>query len=203
MRTLTALRCAAALAALWALSGHAALAQDAPAPAASPAVPQTSASVKVPAGTVVDIAIDEALSGSASHEGQTFRLHLAQPIVIDGLTVVPAGTEGAGEVIEAKGPGLAGRPGVLIIAARYLEFSGARIPLGHLRYGQTGHDNTGASMAVQIAVGLPGVLITGGDVKAPVGMAASARVTSDVVLPDAPAASAAPNPDQTKQGTSP
>ena len=196
-------RCAAALAALWLPAGGVA-AQTAAEPAAPAAAPPGPAADVIPAGTVVHIAIDDALSASASHEGQPFRLHLAEPIVLAGRTLVPAGTEGGGEVIEAKRPGLAGKPGVLILAARYLAFGDVRIPLGHLRYGQTGRNNEVASIVAMAAIGLPGALVGGGDVKAAAGLRASAKVTSDVPLPAHTTSSASTeDSNQTKQGSMP
>lgn len=189
MRVLWTALGAAALLTVSAMAPQTASAQPASAPTLAsppPPAPQTSPpGVIIPAGTPVVIELVDTLKASTSKEGQQFRLRLAEPLVVGGQTVVPAGAEGGGEVVEAKGPGLGGRPAVLILAARYLVSDGVRIPLGHLRYGSTGQDNTNLSLAVSIAVGLPGALVGGGDVKAPAGMRAAARVTSDVALPPA------------------
>jgi hypothetical protein len=151
----------------------------------------------IPAGTVVEIEIDEFLSARKSYEGQQFQLHLAEPIVRDGRTLAPAGAHGMGEVIEAKRPGIGGKPGVLTLAARYVEVRGVRLGLGHFGFSRTGHDAYGASMAVGMAVGLPGLLVTGDDVKVNPGTRAYAKINADVQLPRDVAAAAT----QTNGGT--
>ena len=196
----------AAIAALWILAVEAAAAQT-PSPPTPPVTPETAPTpagdAVIPAGTVVYLEIDDPLSAGRSFEGQTFRLHLAEPIVVGGQILVPAGTHGGGEVIEAKRPGMGGKPGALIVAARYLVLGETCIPLGHFRYGRAGRDNVDQSLVVGIAVGLPGLFITGGDVKIAPGLQASAKVSSDVSLkyPPTPPSDANPaNQGQPAQG---
>ena len=58
--------------------------------------------------------------------------------------MVPAGTPGVGEVVHAERARFGGKAGELILAARYLDFQGTRIPLRTLRFGaQQGRDNSG------------------------------------------------------------
>ena len=137
----TALRAAALLSiAAQAVDGASAQTVPAAAPIAQPSAQPAAAGNVIPAGTTVLVEIVDTLKASTSKQSQLFRLRLAEPIVADGKTLVPAGADGGGEVIDAKGPGLGGRPAVLILAARYLVSNGVRIPLGHLRYGSTGKD---------------------------------------------------------------
>ncbi len=163
------------------------------------AAPPVAAPGEVAKDTVVDLIIDDTVSSKTSKDGDQFHLHLAEPIVRDGKVIVPAGAHGMGEVIHAAPAGFAGKAGELIIAARYLDCGAVRLPLGHFRFGRTGQDNTNATLAVVIAIGLPGLFITGGNVVVQPGVSAHARVTADVILPSqtAPQAQSTQNGDTT------
>ena len=88
---------------------------------------------RLPAGSLVTIELVEAVSSATAKRGDTFAIRLAKPIVVGEAVVVPAGTLGRGEVIDAASgaPKLMkpAKPSKLILAARYLEFDGSRIPL--------------------------------------------------------------------------
>jgi hypothetical protein len=143
--------------------------------------------VTIPAGTVVELEIDQPVTSGVNKDGEHFRFHLSEPITIDGVAVVPAGAPGSGDVVHSRHSGWDGKPGELILAARYIEAGGVRIPLSRLRYGKVGKDNTGIAFATDITIGL-GFLISGGEVKVSAGSRVNAKVAADVVLP----ASAAP-----------
>jgi hypothetical protein len=49
-----------------------------------------------------------------------------------GSVVAPAGTPGVGEVVHAAHASFGGKAGELILAVRYLELNGTRIPLRSL-----------------------------------------------------------------------
>ena len=59
----------------------------------------------VPAGTKLRVALIDAISSDKNRAGDQFLASLAEPIVIDGMTVVQKGTKVRGRVIEAKGSG--------------------------------------------------------------------------------------------------
>jgi hypothetical protein len=87
------------------------------APAASPATNAPSASTKeaakepaatpakptvVPAGTVITVRLAQAVGSKISNTGETFSASLAQPVSVDGQTVIPAGSAATGTVTDAK-----------------------------------------------------------------------------------------------------
>lgn len=94
----------------------------------------------LPNGTPVEIEIAEALSSRVHKRGDKFALRLAVPVSVDGQFVLPAGTVGVGEIVHAARPGMGGKPGELLLAARYLESNGQRIPLRGFRLGGSGED---------------------------------------------------------------
>jgi len=172
--------------------------------AAQPATPSDASRTTAPpeaakpccvisAGTLVSLEIGQTLSTKGSQTGDTFKLRLTAPIVINGVTVAPVGAAGVGEVIDSRPGAMGGGPGKLILAARYLDVDGVRIPLQSLKLGGSGADNTGSAvMAAALVSPLLMLAVKGGDLTYPEGMPARAKVASDVQIP--PTAAAQPDP---------
>lgn len=148
---------------------------ETPAPA-SEAAPQTRT---VPSGALVAVELTEPLSATKAKAGDRFGLRLVEPIAVDGVVVVPAGALGWGQVIDAKAPNIGGRPGRLVLAARYLESGTLRLKLQSFKLGGGGRDNSGLAVGAVIAVGPVGALIPGGGVEYPAGTRATAKVAAD------------------------
>jgi hypothetical protein len=155
----------------------------APAVAQAP-VAASSQQTLLKMGTLVDIEILDAVSSKTAKIGDTFRIRLSDPITIDGQVVVPAGVSGGGEVIHAAKARMAGKPGELIIVARYLDYQGTRLPLRGFKYGtSTGKNNVDAAAAVGFVVAAPLMLfISGGQVDVPPGTPANAKLSADTVI---------------------
>lgn len=156
--------------------------------------------VTVPRLTPVLIELLATLSSETSATGDRFPLRLAEALVIDGETVIPAGTTGEGEVIHAKRKGGMGAAGELILTARFLDLGGQHIALRSLRVNGDGQSriDTVNSLAVASAATIPlaslvGFFITGGAKTVNEGTIAAARTAEDVAvrlaaLPDRAAA---------------
>jgi len=97
-----------------------------------------TACVTVPALTPVQIELRASLSSEKSKGGESFPIHLATPLMIDGREVIRAGATGIGEVVHAQKATHSGVPGELILAARHLDISGRRMKLRSLRTRKTG-----------------------------------------------------------------
>lgn len=69
--------------------------------AAKPA-PQT---ITIPAGTEITVRLGETLSSKESSAGQGFAATVAQPVVVDGKTIIERGAAARGTVVDAKGMG--------------------------------------------------------------------------------------------------
>jgi hypothetical protein len=69
---------------------------------ASKPVPQT---VTIPAGTVITVRLDETLSSKSSSAGQGFSATVAEPVAVDGKTVIERGAAARGTVVDAKSMG--------------------------------------------------------------------------------------------------
>lgn len=164
---------------------------EAQAAAAEPVSAPAADCCAIAAMTEVEIEIAEPVTSKSKRQGDHFAIRLAEPIVVDGRIVVPAGTPGLGEVVHSAKAGGAGKAGELILAARYLELDGQRIPLRSFRYGRRqGKDKTGAvntgnmvAAAVMPAAAVVGFLIKGGEVDIPAGTRANAKVSAATSLP--------------------
>ena len=133
-------------------------------------------------GTQVVLEIQDRLNSSLLRRGDRFRLRLAGPLVVDERMVVPAGVEGVGEVIHAEKSRGGGKPGELLIAARYLDYQGQQIRLRGLRVGGSGKDNSAAALATSMLVGAFALFIHGSEIEIPAGTLAQAKIAQDIGL---------------------
>jgi len=156
----------------------------------------------VAAGTPVAIELAELVSSKTHKRGDNFALRLALPILLDGKVVVPAGTTGVGQVVDAAASGPLGRPAKLLLAARYLDFNGGQIPLRGLQLGRAGKDKSDTVMAVSFApyVGVLGLFMHGGEIEIPAGQRAQAKLAADLSPPSPPATPAPPGANPPAEG---
>lgn len=169
----------------------------------APPTPEAPATVTIPAGTEIVVEFVEAQSSRTSQTGALVTLRLADPIVINGQTIVPAGAVAGGEVIDAARSGMGGRQGKLIISGRFVEIAGQRTRIRGLRVFAAGEDNSREAVNTMILVpyvGFMGGFIQGGETEIPAGSRAQARIAVDVIVPvsalpqDVPAAAVEPTP---------
>jgi hypothetical protein len=164
---------------------------------AAPALAQTVAAGEVPTPATVTLAVmtpvefefaEEVKSNQAAVD-QYFAIRLIAPILVDGVEIVPAGTTGKGQVVHSAKAGWGGKAGELIVAARYIEYRGVRIPLRRFRMGEagTGQNRVGEAAVASAVVPVAGFLISGGEKIIAAGTRANAIVSTDTELP-APAA---------------
>lgn len=172
-----------------------------PEPVAQPQSSMCVDCMAIPALTRVSIQVVPALGSQISKTGDTFEIRLAEPIVVDGKALVPAGTMGMGEVVHAKKPGGSGTPGELILAARYLEIGDRQLRLRSMNFAESGVDKYKtvnsiliASSATIPAIAFIGFGINGKDLNVPAGTLAAAKTSAAFELPASPAAAAAEPP---------
>lgn len=134
--------------------------------------------------TPVYLTIDEPLESDKARIGQPFKLSLRQPLEVASGFVIPAGTTGGGQVVHAAKSRAMGKAGELVLAARYLDYQGVRIPLRSLRYGKgQGKDNVDTAVIVGFAVSaVIAPFITGGEVRVPAGAEVWAKVAADATF---------------------
>ena len=149
--------------------------------------PLTTTCCAIPALTAVSIEILSTVNSQANKIGEKFAIRLKEPISVNGQVIVPAGAIGSGDVVHAAKSRFGGKPGELIIAVRYLEHQGQRIPLRSLKFGTgSGKDNGGTAQAIGIAGGAVGGLvsmfITGGEVNVPAGTVGQAKTSAEIII---------------------
>ena len=94
-------------------------ARPAPAPKAMVALPPPPPKqYTVPAGTSLVVTMGQTVSAKDNNVGDSFAGTLAQAVVVDGVTVLPAGSPVSGTVIAAKGQGRFKGDGTLGISVR-------------------------------------------------------------------------------------
>jgi hypothetical protein len=180
-----------------------AAAQPAEAPSgAAPTPPAMAATVPatLPVGTPMVLEITQTLDSKITKRGDRFTIRLIAPIALNGQVVVPAGVTGEGQIVDAAPSGAMGRPAKMLLAARYLDFNGAQIPIRGMHLGKAGDDKTNTIMAASVALGvlgLPAMFLPGGDIVIPAGTLGQAKLAVAIdasgafVAPATPAAAAA------------
>jgi hypothetical protein len=181
-------------------------------PLAAPATPvaaddsQTAvaSSVRIPALTPVRLRVVGEVSSSSNVKGDKVRLVLAEALRFGDDLVIPAGTPGSGEVIHSAKPGMGGKAGELLVAARSLDLApDVHIPLRSFRLDPAAaKNNQGLANGLLVAGGVAGsiaaLMITGGSARIADGSEAFAKTAADVdvaVAPQRPApVPAAPAP---------
>jgi len=145
--------------------------------------------IKVPAGTAVKIELASPISTKVQKAGDTFAIRLAEPLIVKGRIVAPAGATGVGEIIDASKPGMGGKAAKLVLAADYLNQGRVRIPLRALQVTGSGRGYSNTANVVGIGgigfapLGFVAMAIHGGDVVLPAGTSGMAKIAAAVTLP--------------------
>ena len=180
---------------------------SAPSASAMLEVPQVTLEATTPAPqeltvaalTPVELEMRATVSSKVSHTGDIFPLRVTRPILVNGVTVVPAGAAAVGEVVHAKKSGGSGAAGELIVAARYVEIDGRRMRLRSLQLSTTGRDQTELAMASAQAISFLAFAIRGKNTEIPEGMHMTAKVAEPFIV----ALSPVPPADQPAAGLPP
>jgi hypothetical protein len=143
----------------------------------------TAECCRVPAGAAIELEIAQALSSATQKRGDKFGIRLHAPLVHAGTVVIPAGTVGVGEIVHADRSRGGGKPGELLIAARYLELDGGQIPLRGLKFGGQGQDQSKAALGAAFVVGPLAHFIRGKEIEIPNGTIVTAKLAQDFPLP--------------------
>lgn len=150
-----------------------------PAPAA-----ETAPARAIAAGTVIDLEFADRASSKTSKSGDLVTLRTIDDVRgTRNELLIPRGSRVVAEVIQASPARMMGKAGELTLAARFVEVDGQQVPLKRFRFGDSsGKDNVGATFIATALIGLPGMLISGGNVDVAPGARANAVVLRDTVL---------------------
>jgi hypothetical protein len=166
------------------LAPMSAVAQVAPASAAAPIVAPTTTNAVLRTGTEVPLRLSEELTtkGKRLRVGQRFRMETSEPIMVQGVTVIPVGTPAVGEITDVRNKGMWGKSGHLAGRILYLTVNGRQIRLSGAFDDKGVAGGVGAA-AVSAIVFLPaGFFMTGTSAMLPAGSSVKGFIDEDVAL---------------------
>jgi hypothetical protein len=115
----------------------------------------------LPANTELLLRLSQEVSSKRMKEGETFRVALAQDVMIGNFIVLPKGTPGTGYISYRTGKGAFGKSAKMEITMRSLDLpNGRTIALTGMTR-QEGTGNTGATVGTAVAVGVFSAFVTG------------------------------------------
>ncbi len=76
-----------------------------PSQPSAPAQPAAPAPVRIAAGKVFTVSLDQSISTKDNSSGDRFQASLAEPVTVGGNTVLPIGTRVAGTIVQAQSAG--------------------------------------------------------------------------------------------------
>lgn len=161
----------------------------APSPQAAPTgllqvAPPVTGNATLRIGTEVPLRLEEELTtkGKQLRVGQRFHLTTSEPILINGITVIPVGTPAEGEITDVRNKGMWGKSGHLAARLLYLTVNGRQVRLSGT-FDDKGVAGGWGAAAVSAFVFLPaGFFMTGTSAKIPAGATVKGFVAEDVPL---------------------
>jgi hypothetical protein len=94
--------------------------------------------IVVPAGTLLTVTINQAVSTKTNTTGDAFRASLAEPVIVNGTTVAPKGTPAAGTVVQAASAGHLKRGAALALSLDALTIQGTKYTIKTSRFEESG-----------------------------------------------------------------
>src|SRR6516162_696981 len=122
---------------------------------------ETKKQITIPEGSPFEVTLDETLASNRNHAGDNFAASLAEPIVKDGKTIIPAGAHVTGRVVDAKEAGRLHVPARLSVALTSVEVSGKSYDIDTNTLGETGKNHNKRNIGF-IGGGAAGGALIGG-----------------------------------------
>ncbi len=146
--------------------------------------------VTLPADTEIHLQLAETISSHTAKAGEIVRFRTVGDTTLNGILVIPDGTEADGIVLDAKRKGHLGRAGSLDIGIQFLRMDhGVRVPLdGAVDQDGQGHGTrTGVAVGAASAIFLPAapffLLMHGADIVLTEGTPLTAFVDHATTVP--------------------
>lgn len=158
--------------------------------AAPIAAPNYSSAV-LRTGTEVPLRLSEELTtkGKKLRVGQRFHLETSEPVIVQGVTVIPVGSPAMGEITDVKNKGMWGKSGHLGARILYVTVNGRQIRLSGA-FDDKGVAGTAGVVGAVAFVPVAGFFVTGTSAKVPMGTIVKGFTDEDVPLTMAAAAPA-------------
>lgn len=168
-----------------------AAAQTTAVPAAQVAVIQPSAEpATLRTGTQVVMRTREALTtkGKKLRAGARVQLEVAEPVMLNGAVVIPAGSPAMGEVTDIRNKGMWGKSGHINARVLYATVNGRQIRMTGA-FDDKGTTGTAGVVASIAFVPVAGFFVTGTSANIPLGAPVTAFLDEDVPVTMTPAVS--------------
>lgn len=171
------------------------------APAAAVIAPVPTNNAVLRAGTPVALRLMEEVTTKkkAARVGQRFMMEVAEPVVVNSVTVIPAGTPAWGEITNVRNKGMWGKSGKLDARILYLRINGRQIRLTGT-FDDKGVTGTAGVVGAVALVPIAGFFVTGTSATLPKGGTVGGFIDEDVELAFA---NAAPAPLQVQAAAAP
>jgi hypothetical protein len=140
------------------------------------------ASSELPAGTLLTVRLESALSSATSHPGDAFDALLDEPVVIEGHTLVAHGIKAIGKVIDARASSGSQDPGYLRLMLTSISVGTRSVSLQTSSVFEKGNSPDQRSPALIAAA--TGRANSKKDVKFPAQWRLTFRLTQPLSLPD-------------------
>jgi hypothetical protein len=177
-------------------SGAAVAAQPAvqfAAPAAAPVAAPSFTSAVLRVGTEVPLRLTQELTtkGKQLRVGDRFHLETSEPVMVQGVNVIPVGSPAVGEITDARNKGMWGKSGHLAARVLYVTVNGRQIRLSGAFDDKGVAGGIGAVAVSAIVFAPAGFFMTGTSARVPAGTTIKSFVDEDVPL-SMPVAAQAP-----------
>jgi hypothetical protein len=154
------------------------------APAPTPIQAPTTSNAVLRVGTEVPVRLLEELTtkGKKLRVGNRFRLETSEPVMVQGVVVIPVGSPAVGEITDVRNKGMWGKSGHLGARLLYVTVNGRQIRLSGA-FDDKGVAGGIGAVAVSAIVFLPaGFFMTGTSANVPAGTIIKGFVDEDVAL---------------------
>ena len=148
----------------------------------SATIPMNAETVVVNAGTPVHLELIDGINGNKVKQGQTVDFRVVSNVVVDGKTIIAAGSIAKGQIVSAKKSSLLGIPGEVQVAIKHVNaVDGTIIPLSGNSLADEGQDKMVVSIVCTLLC-IFGFLIKGGKAEIAAGATVQAYTTSNTQL---------------------
>lgn len=155
---------------------------SAPAPSTATIVAPTTSNI-LRAGAKVPLKMSEGLTteGKKLRVGQRFQMEVAEAVMLDSHTIIPAGSPAVGEITDVRNKGMWGKSGRINARALYVRVNGRQIRLtGQLD--DKGVTGTAGVVAAIAFIPVAGFFTTGTSAKIPLGSPVAAFLDEDLTI---------------------
>jgi outer membrane lipoprotein SlyB len=90
---------------------------------------EKAAALTLPAGTAIEVRMQSSVSSATASSGEHFDAILAEPLTVNGTTVIPSGASIIGEVLAARHSGRLHDPGYLRLGLESINVNGKPVSI--------------------------------------------------------------------------